>query len=136
MEKITAEHAELEFDKWADAMDMDLDVTDMDKRDLTAFNKQKKRVIVAIQRGALVFNDNTEAVYTPQHPGSVYQNPITFQERTGASLMAMDNKRENQEVAKTYAIMADMCGIPAKAFSQLKGTDIKVCEAIYALLMD
>lgn len=134
--KISREHAELEFGKWAEAMDMDLDVEDMDKKDLTAFKRQKNRVVIAIERGALIFNDNIEAVYTPQHPGSSYQNAITFQERTGASLMAMDNKRENQEVAKTYAIMADMCGVPAKVFAGLKGTDIKVCEAIYALLMD
>lgn len=134
--KIDAETAENEFNSWADAMDLDLDVADMDEDDLAGFNKQKKRIIKAIQRGALIFNENGEAVYTPQRPGSKYKEPVTFRERTGASIMAMDGKKKGHDAAKMYAVLADMCKVVPKTFAGMVGEDVKVCEALFALLMD
>lgn len=133
---IDREVAELEFERFVEAMDLDFDESLMDADDLSQFNKQKYRVIRAIESSALVINEDGEAVYTPQNRKSKYQNPITFHERTGASLMAMDSKKKNQDMAKTYAIMADMCKVPQSVFSGLVGIDGKVCEAIYTLLMD
>lgn len=135
-DKVALEVAQVEFDRFVECMDIDVDTKGMDSEDLTAFNKQKNRIIRAVQKGSLVFNDDGEAVYTPSHPRSKYSDPITFNERTGASLMAMDGKKKNQDVAKTYAVMADMCNVHPSVFAGLAGTDVKVCEAIYALLMD
>ena len=133
---VAREVAGEEFDRFADEMDLDLDTSTMDAEDLTAFNKQKGRLVRAIERGSLVINENGEAVYTPQNPGSKNYDPITFHERTGASLMAMDGKKKGHDVAKTYAVMADMCKVHPSTFAGLKGTDVKVCEALFALLMD
>lgn len=133
---VAREVAEEEFDRFADEMDLDLDTSSMDAEDLTAFNKQKNRLVRAIERGSLVINENGEAVYTPQNAGSKHHDPITFHERTGASLMAMDGKKKGHDVAKTYAVMADMCKVHPSTFAGLKGTDVKVCEALFALLMD
>lgn len=135
-DKVDIETAALEFDNFVECMDLDVDTTDMDSEDLTAFNKQKNRILRAVQSGALVFNDKGEAVYTPHNSRSNYHDPITFRERTGASLMAMDGKKKNYDVAKTYAVMADMTGTHPRVFAGLVGTDVKVCEAIFALLMD
>ena len=128
--------ATIEFERFVESMDLDLDTADMDAEDLTAFNKQKSKIIRAIERGAMVINDNGEAVYTPQNPKSKYKEAITFHERTGASLMAMDGKKKNYDVTKTYAIMADMCNVHPGVFAGLVGMDVKVCEAVFALLMD
>lgn len=133
VDKETAEH---EFDRFIEMMDLDLDTADMDQEDLNAFNKQKRRILRALEKGTLVINDNGEAVYTPANPKSGYKEPITFHERTGASLMAMDNKKKNHDVAKTYAVLAEMCKVNQKVFASLVGTDVKVCEALFALLMD
>lgn len=133
---VDAETALADFDRFVDAMDLDVDTADMDAEDLTAFNKQKNRITRAIQNGSLVINDGGEAVYTPCRPGSKWQEKITFHERTGASLMAMDGKKKNHDVAKTYAVMADMCRVHQSVFAGLVGTDVKVCEALFALLMD
>ncbi len=135
-EKVAKEVAEAEFDRFVDCMDLDVDTSDMDAEDLTAFNKQKGRIISAVQSGALVFNEDGEAIYTPQHKRSKNKDAITFHERTGASLMAMDGKKKNHDVAKTYAVMADMCKVHPSTFAGLVGTDVKVCEALFALLMD
>ena len=50
--------------------------------------------------------------------------------------MAMDGKKKGHDVKKTYAVMADMCKVHPNVFAGLAGSDIKVCEAIFALLMD
>ncbi len=134
--KVVREVAEHEFDRFVECMDLDVDTAGMDSEDLTAFTKQKNRIIRQIERGALVINDEGEAVYTPQNKGSKHTDAITFHERTGASLMAMDGKKKGHDVAKTYAVLADMCKVHPSVFAGLKGTDVKVCEALFALLMD
>lgn len=133
---VVAAAAEDEFNNWADAMCLDISTEGMDTEDLTAFNKQKRRVLQAVMHGNLVFSDEGEAVYTPFRKKSKSHDPITFGERDGASLMAMDGKKKNSEIAKTYAIMGAMCGVPAKTFAGLAGEDLAVCMAIFALLMD
>lgn len=135
-EQIALEVAEQEFERFADSMDLDLNTSKMDAEDLGTFTKTKDRMLRAMQRGALVINDNGEAVYTPQRPGSKHKDAITFHERTGASLMAMDGKKKGHDVAKTYAILADMCRVHPNVFAGLAGQDIKVCEGLFALLMD
>ncbi len=134
--KIALEVAEAEFARFADAMDLDLETADMDAEDLTAFKRQKNKILRAIQRGNLVFNDNGEAVYTPSNARSKYTDAITFHERSGASLMAMDGKKKGHDVAKTYAVLADMCKVHPSVFAGLVGQDVKICEALFALLMD
>lgn len=133
---IPNEVAEQEFDRWVDAMDLDLDTAVMDAEDLTAFTKQKRRILRAMQRGSLVITEDGEAVYTPQNQKSKHKDPLTFHERTGASLMAMDGKKKNHDAAKTYAIMADICKTHPSTFAGMVGEDVKVCEALFAFLMD
>ncbi len=135
-DKIVKEMAEAEFDRFVESMDLDLDTSELDAEDLTAFNKQKSRIIKSIQNGALLINESGEAVYTPRNPKSKHQDPITFHERTGASLMAMDGKKKGHDVAKTYAVLADMCNVHPSVFAGLMGIDVKVCEALFAVLMD
>jgi len=135
-EKVAKEVAENEFNRFTHEMGIDTDASGMDEEDLSGFNKQKNRIIGAIQDGSLVINENGEAVFTPQRPKSKTKDAITFHERTGASLMAMDSKKKNQNVAKMYAVLADMCEVHPKIFSGLAGLDIKICEALFALLMD
>jgi ABC-type uncharacterized transport system ATPase subunit len=136
MGTIAKEVADQEFDRFVSEMDLDLDEAGMDAEDLTAFNKQKSKIIRALQRGDLIINDKGEAVYTPSNPKSQHKEPITFHERTGASLMAMDGKKKGYDVAKTYAVLADMCNVHQNVFAGLVGSDVKVCEALFSLLMD
>lgn len=133
---IAEDVARAEIRRFADGMDLDLDDSNLDDEDKTQLNKHINKLTRSIQRGNLVINDNDEAVYTPFRHNSKYKEAITFHERTGASLMATDGKKKDQDVKKTYAVMASMCGVEPKVFAGLSGTDIKVCESIFALLMD
>jgi hypothetical protein len=133
---VAAEVAEAEFDRFAEEMDLDVDTSVMDAEDLTEFNKIKRRIIREIERGNLVINEDGEAIYTPQNPRSRTKEPIHFHERSGATVIASDSKKQTQMAGKGFAMMADLCQVPAKTFAGLFGTDIKVCEALFALLMD
>ena len=132
--KVAEDVALSEFDRFAEEMDLDIDPANMDEDDLSTFKKQKGRIIKAMRYGDLMVNEEGEAVYTPWR--SDYRKPITFHERTGASLMAMDSKKKNHDVSKMYAVLADMTKVHQSDFAKLKGADIKICEAIFALLMD
>lgn len=85
---------------------------------------------------SLVINEQGEAEYTPRNEKSQYKETLTFHERTGASIMAADRGKKGHDVAKTYAIMGDMCKVLPKVFAGMAGIDGKVCEAIFLLLMD
>ena len=126
------------FDSWAETVDIDLDeVATMDAEDRTAFNKNKRRIIKALVAGTLVVGDDGDSlVYTPQHSRSTYREPLTFRERSGGALLATDGKGKNKDAAKTYAMLGDICGVHQSSFTKLVGIDIKICEAIFALLMD
>lgn len=134
--KVALEVAENEYDRFLEAMDIDIDEAKLDAEDLTQYQKQRGKILKAIVAGDLVVNENGEAVYTPSHKESKYTEALTFHERTGASLMAMDGKKKNYDVAKTYAIMGDMCRVHPGVFSKLAGRDIKISEALFSLLMD
>ena len=133
---VAKEVAESEFDRFVERMDLDVDTSIMDEEDVTAFNRQKSRIIKAMMAGTLVINENGEAAYVPQHERSKYKELITFREHSGASVMATDNKKKNQNVAATFAMMADMTGLHPGTFAGLVGSDIKICMAIFTLLMD
>ena len=134
--KVAEDVAEQEFEDFIKAMDLDMDTAGMDAEDLTGFHKLKRRVIKAITRGNLVFNDEWEAVYTPTHKRTTHKDPITFHERAGSSIVAMDGKKKGHDAAKMYAVLGSMCEVPPKTFSNMVGEDIKVCEALFSLLME
>jgi len=132
--KVDAETAEREFERFAEEMDVDIDVSKMDDDDRSGFEKNKDRIVRAIMFGDLVVNDNGEAVYTPFK--SEDTGAITFHERTGASLMAADHAKRDQVAKKLYLVMGDLTKQPAKRFANMRGTDVKVCEALTVFLMD
>jgi hypothetical protein len=136
MNKIAEDVSEFEFEKFLDANDVLADAEDMDEKELKTFSQHKKRILRAIQSGALTIDENGVASYTPTHPDSPYTDAITFKQRTGATLLAADSRKDGQDAAKTYSMMASMTGLPPKVFSGLIGKDIKVPEAIFILLMN
>lgn len=131
-QKIATEVAEAEFQRFAEAMDLDTNVERMDEEDKTAFNNQKRRVVRAIEDGNLVVDDKGQPVFTPQLGDTT---PITFYEPTGASLMSMDKKKANENVAKVFGTLGDMTKTSAGRFAALKGRDVKVCQALYLLFL-
>lgn len=132
-EKVAKEVAEQEFKRFVDCMQLDVDPVDMDDDDRKGFDMQKRRIMTAIENGSLTINDNGEPTFTPQRTENA--EPITFYEPTGASLMAMDRRKKNEDVGKMYAIMGDITKTHANTFSKMKMADLKVCQAITTLFL-
>lgn len=131
---VSAEAAEAEWKRWLVAMDLvdKADESFMDQEDLKGFREQKRRIIDAIRRGRLRANDAGEFVFSPQ---SGTCGDITFHEPTGADKLAVDRCRKNEDMAKTYAVLASMTGTSPQTFAGLKGRDLRVCEAIFVLFL-
>jgi hypothetical protein len=132
-DKIALEVAEQEFNRFADAMDLDVDTSSMDKEDSDGFNENKKRIITAIRHGSLVVNDLGQPVFTPRRTNDA--EAITFYEPTGASLMAMDRKKKTEDIGKFYAAMGDITKTHANIFSKMKMPDLRICMAITTLFL-
>ncbi len=130
---VTPEFAEQEFTRFAELMDLDIDISDMDADDLKEFATQKKRLTEAFVSGALTLNDTGELTFTPQRSDD--KNPITFYEPTGASIMSMDKRKKNEDIGKMLVLMGSMTRTNAAVFSRMKHGDLKVCQAITAFFL-
>lgn len=133
--KVAKDMAEAEFERFAEAMDLEIDPVSLGVDDLEDFNKRKSQVIRQIERGNMVINDNGEAVYTPHRPASKIKDPLTFHERSGETLPAADGLGKNTEGAKLRRMIAQMCKVHPNVITGLSGTDIKVAETMFILLM-
>ena len=130
--KVNQETAMVEFDRFTESMDLDLDLTGMDDEDKIDFSKHRGALIRAIQIGSLVINDEGEPVFTPQRENG---ESITFHEPRGSALMAMDRKKKNHDMGKLFATMAEMTGRNPGTFSKMLMPDLKICMAIGTLFL-
>lgn len=131
--KVDLATCESEFERFADVMDIDTDVTGMDEESREGFQQQKDKIIKAMMRGNLIVNEAGEPVFTPKH--DEHRNPITFKMPTGAALMAMDKKKKSEDMGKMYAAMGEICGVPVKTFALMAMPDLKVCLAVTSLFL-
>lgn len=132
-ERVVAEDAALaEFYRFVKAMDIDVDPKGMDDDDRKSFETARRRILRAIELGRLVIDEQGQPLYTPTDG----TERITFYEPTGASLMAMDQKKRDHNVSKMFATMSDLTRRPITAFSSMKNRDLKVCLAITNLFLD
>ncbi len=130
--KVAPEVAQQEFERFAEAMDLDLDPKGMDAEDRKSFETAKRRFLTAVEDGRLVVNDTGEPVYTPQKGDT---SPITFFEPTGGTMMAMDLKKAGHDVTKGLAAMADMTKQDIKRYHNMSNRDLRVCQAISVLFL-
>ena len=126
--KIDKETAEREFFRFGDEMELDFNESEMNPEELETFTEIKAKMIKAQMNGSLVFNDVGEPIFTPRRSGDV--KPLHFREPTGASLMAMDQKKQNQQVGKLQMVMGELSKRPPVTFAKLALADFKVCSAI------
>lgn len=131
--KVSREAAETEFNAFCDALDIDRDVESMNEADQKGFESNRERLVLAIMKGDLVFNDQSLPVYTCRR--SDLPNPLTFHEQTGADLMAMDRKKDGQNIGKLLALMDSLTKSAPGTASKLNGVDLKVCTAIVTLFL-
>jgi len=129
-QKVDRETAEREFEKFVEAMDLDVDKDGMDDEDRKAFDNAKRKFIRAVMRGRLSLNENGEPVVQPTDG-----EPITFHEPRGDTFMATDQKKQGHDVAKNIAMMAAMTGEPPKRFANMPNRDLDICTTVQLLFL-
>ena len=130
--KVSLEVCESEFERFAEAMGLEFDPTTMGEDDKKSLSAAKDRLFKAMQAGSLVIDESGRAVFTPQMGD---KSPITFNEPMGSSLMAMDQKKKDHDVAKMFAFMADSTKQPPSRFAAMANRDLKVCQSITMLFL-
>lgn len=134
-EKVVPEAAEAEFRRWLEAMGLAYKVDDpkLTQEDRDSLEKQKLPIIEAIRFGRLSCNESDEFVFAPQIGDS---SAITFYEPDGAGIMQMDKAgKKDENVTKTYAVLAAMTRQNVQRFTAMKNRDLVVCNAIFAFFL-
>lgn len=130
---INLETALVEFDRFVEAMDLDVhdaSLSDEDKQDVSV---HKDLIVKHIMRGSLVINDRGEPVFTPKRSDN--RDPLTFYEPDGAALMEMDKKKSSQDVGKMFALLGALTKSTPATFARMKMKDLKVCQAVMTLFL-
>jgi len=122
--------AEREFERFVDAMDLDVEPAGMDEEDRRDFASQRRVFLRAVKAGRLTVDEKGQPVYQPKTG-----EPLTFREPDGAGLMEMDRAKEGKDVKKAYHLLGAMTQTGPKRFANMKNRDLKVCQAILAFFL-
>lgn len=127
--KISAETAEKEFLRWADAMDFELEIDD--ESDKAAFEGSKKRIVHAVEKGRCSVNDEGKLVYTvsKQSPEGYAGEDIVIS-RPNARGYIQGAKAKDGGVSVTLGIMSGMTGKDTGWFSNLALNDFNFFSAV------
>jgi len=133
-EKVAREVAEKEFERFAKAWDIDVNVEGMANADRDSFNAQKDRIVSKIMSGAATVGDKGEISYDLQHPGEGVQT-LVFQVPNGAAYMAMDRHKDRESMHKLYEFLGAMTKQPPKFFANMDARDVKFCQGVAVLFL-
>ena len=133
-DRVAPEVAEEEFERFAEAWDIDTEISAMDDEDREAFEQHRRKMVRKIISGGLVINDDGNPKYTLVAPlGDTVE--VSFNIPNGAAMLTMDKYKAREAVRKMNAFMGHATKLPPASFAKMDGRDIKVCQAIFALFM-
>lgn len=138
MEKVAREVAEAEIDRFLEMMDLEQNLESLSAEGRDEFNRTRERLVNAVCNGRLVVNENGEPVLTVElkrADGEVETRDLRFREPTGATYMQADKKKEGENMAKMFAMFAEMTRTDIKTFSRLRGSDVRICTALGGLFL-
>jgi len=130
---VADEVAEREFERFVEAMDLDVAQDAMDEEDRKDFSNQKRLFLREVKRGKLSVDEQGQPVFRPS--GCAEEQALTFHEPVGANFVEMDRYKESQSVKKTNALLDAMTKTSPKRFASMKNRDYKVCAAIMAFFL-
>lgn len=134
---VDAETAEVEFDRFCDAMDLEFDESQMDEETREQFRALKRKFITAVRKGVLEVNDSGEPeVKLSMSYGENGPTVVKFREPRGSDFMQVDRAKKNESAKKSYLVMASITGQPVKLFGDMRKRDLDVCQAVIGLFMD
>lgn len=129
-DRIDAESAEIEFERFCCTQRVDIDTEDLDEEDLKSFEGQKKKIIRAIMKGDIELNDAGEAAF--KYEGG---DDIIFKKPKASTLLAMDRAKKGQDMKAMFDLMGEICEVAPAMFRKMDMADAKICMAITSLFL-
>lgn len=128
------EVAEDEFFKLCKAWDINTNPQYMDADDLENFEGLKMVVMLAIQEGRLVVEDNNHVTLSLKNPVGQLEE-IKFKEPDGGMYAAGDRLKATETGKRYNAMIGYLIGQPVSVVNRLKTGDIKTAQAIMNLFV-
>ena len=123
-----------EFNRWAEAWEIDTDTENMIEEDRDDFRGHKAKIINAMKRGRLIYKDDEDILeYTLAK--SEENKVVKIARPRGRALIEMDRYKDREGVHKTYAVLGAMTMKEPKFFSNLDGIDLKPFMSVVALFL-
>ncbi len=132
-DKITAEMAEQEFERFAKAWDLDLDTADMDEEDEKSLADAKRPILRGIRLGFIRVDDNGDLEIDLQF-GTKAGEKVSLQVNR-ADLLVMDKYKNKESVHKLNAYVSSLAGESPKFYSRLDPRDQKRIRAPVMLFL-
>lgn len=130
--RVDKQTAENEFERWCEAMRIDMDTDGLDANDARDKALDKRTFVKAMMDGRLVVDEEGRAVFTPEGEGA---KPITFYKAKGSALVAMDKAKKTEDIGKVYKAMGEIAQVAPVTFSKMDYADVKICMAIVTLFL-
>jgi hypothetical protein len=130
MSVVDRETANNEFERWAEAMRVDLDTEGLDENDARDLAKDRSVFVKAVMQGRLVVSEEGLAVFTPEGG-----DPITFHKPKGNAFTAMDKAKRTQDIGKIFKSMAAITRTAPVTFDKMDVADVKICMTILTLFL-
>lgn len=128
--KVAEEVAAAEFQRMCEGNRVETDESVLDEEELKEWKALRDPIVKDIMRGALAVDASGRPVYTPE-----LGKPITFNQATGATLMALETHGKGKDVSNMIAAMADMTGAGKGDFSRLGVRDFQAVGRIARLFL-
>lgn len=130
---VADEVLEREFARFAEAMDLDVELPGMNAEDKKSLVGCKRVIFRAMSRGRLVINEAGEAVYRAAHAGRDLE--FWFPTPSGRALTARDTNLPGHDQEKLISSIAQMTRHKPGVITELPLADLKVLQAIAILFL-
>ena len=132
--KIAFEVAEEEFVRFAEAWELDIDVSTMTEEDSDSFRTQKRRVIQKIMDGKAVVKEDGDIEYTLKKAiGKL--NVVTLSIPPWGGWTDMDRGRKDKNMMKFTHYCANAINQPVTVLTRMHGIDAKFIQGVYSLFL-
>lgn len=129
MSKIAREVAEQEFEKWCEAMDVEID--GLTTEEIEGMAPHRRIIVNAISKGAATVDEAGKLSYKTHRTAE--PQDYTFGEISGATLVSME--KANLGHARIFVVLSEITGRPAGEFRKMTGRDLSLMESVFILLM-
>lgn len=127
MNKVAKEVAEQEFERWAEAFEIDTNTAGLSDEELKAFEAFKDKFVKRVESGALSVDENGVIEFSPRGDS---EDPLKFDEPTGAILSA--RQKGDTDIQGGRRMLAAWAGVSPKRFADMKLRDFNFCSELLA----